>query len=458
MNLSIVILAAGQGKRMYSTIPKPLHCLGGLPMIEHVILAAQKLEPKNIIVVHGDACLLLKEKMAHLDVKWAEQKDPKGTGHAVLQALPFIPENHFVLVLCGDVPLVNPATLKELIQKTKGSSIGWITASVTHPSGLGRIIRDKNRHLIAIAEEKDATKTQKAIHEINTGICLVPAKFLKAWLPKLKTDNSQGEYYLTDILNFARKEGIKIHTVSSEKEAEILGVNNRLQLAQLERIYQRNLADNFMLSGLTLIDPNRFDIRGHLTFGKDVMMDVNVIIEGTVKIGSHCYIGPNVILRNATLGDHVHVDENSVIQDSIIGSECKIGPFARLRPGTQLGNAVKIGNFVETKNATIGHHSKVNHLSYMGDVEIGKNVNVGAGSITCNYDGVHKHKTMIGDEAFIGSDTKFVAPVKIGSNATIGAGSVITEDAPAEKLTLARTKQITIDHWTSPKEKIHKKE
>lgn len=453
MKVSVLILAAGEGKRMFSDIPKPLHCIGGVPMIEHVVRAAEKLKPDHIIVVHGNSGHLLKEKMAHLNVLWAEQKNPKGTGHAVLQALPLIPDNHFVLVLCGDVPLVNADTLKKLIKKTKDASLGWVTATVNNPTGLGRIIRDENNNPISIVEEKDATASQKTIREINTGICLIPAKFLKSWLPKLKTNNAQGEYYLTDVFAFALKHNVKIHTVSSEKEAEILGVNNRAQLAEIERIFQRNLAQDFMLRGLTLLDPARFDIRGNLKFGKDVSIDVNVIIEGTVKIGSNCHIGPNVILRNSIIGDNVHVDENSVIQDSIVGNDCKIGPFARLRPGTKLGTAVKIGNFVETKNAIIDDKSKVNHLSYMGDVEIGKHVNVGAGSITCNYDGVHKQKTIIGDNAFIGSDTKFVAPVKIGKNATIGAGSVITENAPAGKLTLERTKQITIDHWISPKER-----
>lgn len=456
MKLSVVILAAGQGKRMYSDIPKPLHCIGGIPLVEHVVLAAQKLNPENIIVVHGNSGHLLKEKMMHLDVQWAEQKNPKGTGHAVLQALPLIPDNHLVLVLFGDVPLVNPTTLKKLIKKTKDSSMGWITANVGDPSGLGRIVRDESHEPVAIIEEKDATKFQKDIHEINTGICLIPAKFLKKWLPQLKTNNSQGEYYLTDIFSFAIKHGIKIHTILSEKEFEILGVNNRLQLSHLERIYQKNRAEHFMMNGLTLIDPDRFDVRGNLTFGKDNIIDVNVIMEGNVKMGSRCHIGPNAILRNATLGNDVHIDDNSVIQDAIIGDECKIGPFARLRPGTKLGNAVKIGNFVETKNANIGDKSKVNHLSYMGDTDIGKHVNVGAGSITCNYDGVHKYKTIIEDEVFVGSDTKFVAPVKIGAGGTIGAGSVITQDTPAGKLTLERTKQITIDHWVSPKEKIKK--
>ena len=386
-------------------------------------------------------------------MRWIEQKEQLGTGHALLQALPAINADDRVLVLYGDVPLISEEILKTLISTTPTNAIGMLTAQLANPTGYGRIKRDKQHNIVGIVEEKDATEKEKAITEINSGIYFVPANYLKKWLPELNNQNAQKEYYLTDIIACADKENIKVHAVSPRYTEEILGVNDRIQLAQLERFYQWQQAEKLMRQGVTLYDPMRLDVRGEVQVGRDVTIDVNVILEGRVVIGDECIIGPNVMLCNTELGARVEVRANSVIDGAEIATGCIIGPFARIRPGTVLATNTHVGNFVEIKNSIVGESSKINHLSYVGDSEVGKRVNIGAGTITCNYDGVNKHKTIIGDEAFIGSNTQLVAPVRIGEGATIGAGSTITEDAPAKQLTVARTRQQTIKDWQRPVKK-----
>lgn len=451
MAIQIVILAAGQGKRMYSDYPKVLHRLAGKPLLEHVIRTALTIAPEmSPIIIYGHQGDIVQKTLSHYDTNWIEQKDQLGTGHALLQALPEINEEDQALVLYGDVPLISETSLKKLITATPIDALGMMTAKLINPTGYGRIKRDKNNHIVGIVEEKDATVDEKKITEINPGIYLVPAKYLKKWLPTLKNQNAQGEYYLTDIIALAVKENIPVTNIETDVPAEIMGVNDRLQLAQLERFYQHQQAEKLMRQGVTLYDPARIDIRGDVHIGRDVVIDVNVIFEERVVIGDGCVIGANTILRNTILGNHVEVRANSMIDGAEISNHCVIGPFARIRPGTELDDGVHIGNFVEVKNSSIAASSKVNHLTYIGDSEIGKRVNVGAGTITCNYDGVNKHRTIIGDNAFIGSNTELVAPVKVGEGATIGAGSTITEDAPANKLTLSRVKQVTIESWQRP--------
>jgi bifunctional UDP-N-acetylglucosamine pyrophosphorylase/glucosamine-1-phosphate N-acetyltransferase len=454
MAIQVVILAAGQGKRMHSIVPKVLHELAGKSLLAHVIDTALRVsDDSSPIVINGHQGNKIMQELTHYKVRWVEQKEQLGTGHAVMQALPSIVEEVNVLVLYGDVPLISEDILKTLITTTPKNAIGMITANLVNPTGYGRIKRDKKHNILGIVEEKDATDDERAITEINSGIYLVPSSLLKKWLPALTNQNAQKEYYLTDIIARAAKEKINIHAVSPRYIEEILGINDRLQLAQLERFYQHNQAEKLMRQGVTMYDPARFDLRGDAQVGRDVTIDVNVVLEGRVVIGDECIIGPNVVLRNTELGARVEVRANSVIDGAEVASGCIIGPFARLRPGTVLTPNVHIGNFVEIKNSVIGESSKINHLSYVGDSEIGKQVNIGAGTITCNYDGVNKHKTIIGDEAFIGSNTQLVAPVRIGEGATIGAGSTITEDAPAKQLTLARARQQTIKDWQRPDKK-----
>jgi len=442
MALSIVILAAGQGKRMNSQFPKVLHQLGGKTLLEHVVTSASKLnsiEPP--IVIYGHQGEQVKHRLAHLNVQWVEQTQQLGTGHALQQALPFIPDHYSVLVLYGDVPLIRTDTLKNLFNNTSKEAIGILTAYFSDPTGLGRIIRDSENNIIRIIEEKDATAEERAIKEINSGIYLIPARYLKKWLPTLNNQNTQQEYYLTDIFSIAKKENIFIHNEMPTDYQEVLGINDRIQLASLERFYQWDVAKKLMHQGVTLLDPHRFDLRGHLTVGQDVAIDINVIIEGNVIIGNRCIIGPNTLLRNVTLGDEVTIHANSIIDGAEIASHCVIGPFARVRPGTQLGQYVHLGNFVETKNSIIAEATKINHLSYIGDSDVGSHVNIGAGTITCNYDGINKNKTVIGNDAFIGSNTALIAPITIGQGATIGAGSTLTRNAPPEQLTLSRAEQ-----------------
>lgn len=454
MTLSIVILAAGKGKRMNSQLPKVLHRLAGKTLLEHVVNTATKLNPAQPpIVIYGHQGEEVRQAMAHLSVTWIEQKEQLGTGHAVLQALPHIPDQHRVLILYADGPLISVNTLNELISTTPFDAFGLITATFQNPTGYGRIIRNEKNQITHIVEEKDVNDTERAIREVNPGIYLVPAKYLKNWLPKLTPNNAQKEYYLTDIVNLAAKEHIPLHTIQPKHVEEVYGMNDRVQLAFLERFYQRQRAEQLMLSGITLIDPARFDLRGELTTGQDVVIDINVIIEGNVTIGNHCTIGPNCILRDTIIGDHVEVKANSMIDGADIAENCVIGPFARIRPGTELLSDVHIGNFVEIKKSRIDHHTKINHLSYIGDSEIGYHVNIGAGTITCNYDGVNKNKTIIGNHAFIGSNSQLVAPIKIGDGATIGAGSTITRDAPSNQLTIGRAQQRSIESWQRPVKK-----
>lgn len=451
MAIQVAILAAGQGTRMQSTLPKVLHPLAGKPLLEHVIITAQQLSPSvPPVVICGHQSELLKKTLAHHPVQWIEQNEQLGTGHALLQALPTMIGDK-ILVLYGDVPLISESTLKRLIDATPKNAIGMLTAELANPTGYGRIKRDQEEKIIGIVEEKDASEYERTINEINPGIYLMPAELLKKWLPELKNNNAQKEYYLTDVISRAVKENIPIHDVKPTGIEEIFGINDRVQLSQLERFYQHELAEKLMRQGVTILDPKRFDARGDATIGRDVTIDINVVLEGKVTIGSGCNIGPNCILRNVVLGERVEVKANSLIDGAEIADDCIVGPFARIRPGTVLAKGAHVGNFVEIKKSSIGEGSKINHLSYIGDTEMGRHVNIGAGTITCNYDGVNKHKTIIADDVHIGSDTQLVAPVKVGKGATVGAGSTVTKDVPPQQLTLThRIEQRSVDGWTRP--------
>lgn len=457
MSTVVVVLAAGRGTRMYSDIPKVLHLLGGRPMLSHVLAAARTLNPEKVHVVTGYQSTMIHQYYAMRDelssISWIEQAEQLGTGHAVMQAMPDIADNSTVLVLYGDVPLVNSQTLKRLVETAKATDIAVLTLVTDKPHGLGRIIRDEHGKVTAIVEDKDATHAQQQIREINTGIMAFSAAHLKTWLKALNTNNAQGEYYLTDTVAIANASGKTVGSLCSEVEAEVQGVNNRLQLAELERSYQLAQAKKLLIQGVTLRDPSRFDQRGDLSTGRDVSIDVNVILEGDVKLGDRVKIGPNVTIINSEIGDDCEILANSHVEGSILASDCTVGPFARLRPGTELKAGAKIGNFVETKKSVIGQASKVNHLSYIGDSTIGDSVNIGAGTITCNYDGVNKHKTNIKDGVFVGSNTALVAPINIGKNVTIAAGSVITADVPDGDLSVARGKQRNIPGWKRPVKK-----
>lgn len=454
MNVNTVILAAGKGTRMKSALPKVLHELAKKPLLGHVIDAAKSINSSKLCVVYGHGGETVKNAFEEdISIAWCEQKEQLGTGHAVMQAMPEVDADSIVLILYGDVPLIKPETLEKLMAVTSEESIGLLTVVLDNPKGYGRIIRDDQDAVIGIVEEKDANDEQKKIQEINTGILAVPAKLLNDWLPQLGNKNAQGEYYLTDVIGMASDRNIPVTAVQPSAELEVEGVNNRMQLATLERFHQRNIADELMLSGVSLIDPDRIDVRGTLTTGTDLTIDVNVVIEGNVSLGNGTQVGANCIIINSTIGDNVTIKPNSIIEDSVIENECDIGPFARIRPDTLMKQGSRIGNFVETKKSVIGVGSKVNHLTYIGDAEIGKDVNVGAGTITCNYDGANKHKTTIEDGAFIGSNSSLVAPVVVGKNATIGAGSTIGKDAPADTLSLTRAKQIALTGWARPTKK-----
>jgi len=448
--LNVIILAAGQGTRMKSDLPKVLHPLGDKPLLEHVILTASQLGANATHVVYGHGGELVKQKLSHLNVDWVLQERQLGTGHAVEQAMPAVTGNKPVLILYGDVPLISLQTLTHLLSEVDDNTMGLLTAVMHDPTGYGRIIRDVSGNVVGIVEQKDAKPEQKAIKEINTGILAVKSDLLRRWLKMLENNNAQGEFYLTDIIGIAAKEGINIKTSKPATLSEIEGVNNKIHLAELERVFQRQQADRLMTDGVTLKDPARFDLRGELTAGKDVVIDVNVVFEGKVTLGDRVYIAPNCVIKDSQFGNDVTVHANTIVEKSIIGDACELGPFARIRPETQLSKHVKIGNFVEIKKSVVDEHSKVNHLSYVGDTTMGKRVNVGAGTITCNYDGAFKHQTVIRDDAFIGSDTQLVAPVEVGEGATIGAGSTITHDAPAGQLTLSRPMQKTRKGWKRP--------
>ena len=453
MNLSIVVLAAGQGKRMYSDVPKVLHALAGKPLLEHVYRVAARLSAERIYVVHGHGGERVREKLGHLDVTWIEQARQLGTGHAVAQVLPSIDSRNGVLILYGDVPLITSETLQRLKDALAEGGIGLLTVDLDDPGGYGRIVRDHSGAVVRIVEHKDATPEERAIREVNTGMMAIPAAPLLRWIERLDDRNAQREYYLTDIIGMAVRERIPIKTVAADSVYEVMGINDREQLADLERHYQGLQAQHLMRSGVTLRDPARFDLRGEIEFGRDVVIDVNVILEGRVKLGDRVHIGPNSYLRDAELADDVAVLPNCVLEECAIGKGARIGPFSRIRPETRLADHVHVGNFVEIKKSTVAAGSKINHLSYVGDAEVGRDVNVGAGTITCNYDGASKHKTVIGDGVFIGSDTLLVAPVRVGDGATIGAGTTLTQDAPPGALTLGRARQTTVESWTRPKKK-----
>lgn len=452
MNLQIIILAAGQGKRMYSNTPKVLHPLAGKPMLRRVVETAQALQPKAIHIIYGHGGDAIKDSLSDLNLHWIHQSEQLGTGHAVMQALPFIPKDAQVLILYADVPLIQINTLSALIERamphqTAQSSLALLVAHLDNPTGLGRIVRDNQGCVLNIVEEQDATAQEKNIKEIYSGICCVSAAQLHLWLPQLDNNNAQGEYYLTDIIALALKNHVHITTLTARDWVEIQGVNNRLQLHTLEREWQLRQAHALLEQGVNIADAKRFDLRGEMSCGRDVFIDVNCVFKGQVHLGDDCQIGPNCSLTNVTLGKGCIIEANSVLEGANIGDHCQIGPFARLRPGTTLGAKCKIGNFVETKKAIFDEGSKANHLSYLGDVKIGKKVNIGAGAITCNYDGVNKYQTIIEDGAFIGSDTQLIAPVTVGANAVIGAGSTIRKNMPPEELTLSESKQKTLYGW-----------
>jgi len=438
---------------MYSDLPKVLHCLAGQPLLSHVVTTALTLDPQQIYVVYGHGGEQVKQALTGQTIHWVQQIPQLGTGHAVAQAIPQIADDENVLILYGDVPLITSATLQQLITQTPQQNLGLLTVIFNNPQGYGRIVRDAQGQVQRIVEEKDADTLIKQIKEVNTGILLAPAKHLRRWLTQLKNDNVQHEYYLTDIIALAVTEGIAIQTRSPTAIEEVLGVNDRMQLAMLERYYQIQQVGRLMEQGVTVRDPARLDIRGTVQAGRDVVIDVNVIFEGHVTLGDRVTIGPHTIIRNTQIAQDVEILSHCVIEQATIGAGSRIGPFARIRPETQLAEQVHIGNFVEVKKSTVATGSKINHLSYIGDSDIGSRVNIGAGTITCNYDGANKHKTVIGDNAFIGSDTQFVAPVTIGAGATIGAGSTITKNAPADSLTVSRTKQQTIPGWQRPTKK-----
>jgi len=452
-DLTVIILAAGQGKRMYSDLPKVLHPLGGQPLLAHVVATALQLQPHRVIVVYGHGGRLVPERLASLAVQWVEQGEQLGTGHAVAQAMPGVGDGDTVLVLYGDVPLIRAETLRRLVGLAGPDALALISVELDDPTGYGRILRDAAGHVTRIVEQKDASPEELPVREANTGILAVPAGRLKGWLAALGNDNAQGEYYLTDVIGMAVAQGLPVHTVQPASHHEVLGVNNRLQLAELERAYQRREADRLMLAGVALADPARLDVRGEVVAGRDVFVDVNVVLEGRVVLGDGVRVGPNNLIRDAEIGAGAEVLANCVIEGAVIGPGSRIGPFSRVRPETRLAAGVHVGNFVEIKKSNVGEGSKINHLSYVGDSEVGRNVNVGAGTITCNYDGAHKHRTVIGDDAFIGSDTQLVAPVTVGAGATIGAGSTITRDAPPGELTLSRVPQTTRSGYQRPRKK-----
>jgi len=449
--LTVVVLAAGKGTRMRSALPKVLHPLAGRPLLAHVLETARALEAARTIVVYGHGGEAVPERFRDSGALFALQDPQRGTGHAVMQAVPHLPTDGTTLVLYGDVPLIRPTTLRALLEDD--DSLRLLTALLPDPTGYGRIIRDDNGEVVRIVEERDATPEQRRITEINTGVLSAPNRQLRDWLSRLTDHNAQGEYYLTDIIGLAIAGGTRVRTVAARDPGEIQGVNSREQLAQLERRLQLEIARALMAAGATLADPSRLDVRGHLECAPDVFIDVGCVFEGQVKLGEGARVGPHCVIRDCDIGARTVIAPFTHLHGARIASDCSVGPFARLRPGAQLADHAHVGNFVEMKNAMLGEGSKANHLTYLGDAVIGKKVNVGAGTITCNYDGANKYQTIIEDEAFIGSDTALVAPVTVGKGATIGAGSVITENAPPGELTLARGRQVTIAGWKRPQKK-----
>ncbi len=453
MGLDVVILAAGQGTRMKSDLPKVLHPVGGVPLLGHVIATARRLAPDRIIVVYGHGGEQVRAALPGEDLLWVEQAEQLGTGHAVAQALPHLDDGHDVLILYGDVPFTRAETLEALLERLAPDVLALLTVELDDPTGYGRILRDAEGRVTAIREQKDASAEELAIREGNTGILAVGGAKLHQWLDALDNDNAQGEYYLTDVIAMAVAEGMRIETAQPEVVEEVLGVNSKAQLAELERFHQRRQAEALMAAGVTLADPARLDVRGEVTVGRDVSMDVNVILEGRVEIGSRVTIGAGCVLRDVRIEDDVTLLPYCVAEEARIGAGSRVGPFSRLRPGAALAGDNHVGNFVEIKNSNIGRGSKVNHLSYIGDTDMGAGVNIGAGTITANYDGANKHRTEIGDRASTGSNTVMVAPVKVGEGATLGAGTVLRKDAPPGKLTLTASTQKTIEGWKRPVKK-----
>lgn len=451
--LNIVILAAGMGKRMQSDRPKVLHTIAGQPMLFHLLKTARTLSPDRLIVVVGHGQHQIRQALAdQQDVLFAEQTPQLGTGHAVMQAADQLVGDDTAdatLVLYGDVPLVQAQTLQALLAASDGG-LALLTETLSDPSGYGRIVRDKSARVVAIVEEKDASASERVIKEVNTGMLVASTQALKKWLDQIDNQNAQGEYYLTDIIGLAALAQVEINTVAPQLAFETQGVNSRLQQASLERQWQSELARQQLAAGVALADPQRFDLRGTLECGRDVFIDVGCVFEGHVKLGHNVVIGPHCVVRDAVIGDGAQLNAYSHIQEAQIGAAAQIGPYARIRPGTVLGDQVHVGNFVEIKNSSIGRSSKANHLAYVGDADVGQGVNIGAGTITCNYDGANKYRTVIEDNAFIGSDTQLVAPVRVGKGATVGAGTTLTRDAPPHKLTVSRSTQTTVENWQRP--------
>ena len=454
MSTTVIILAAGKGTRMRSSLPKVLQPLAGRPLLGHVIETAKKLNADNIITIYGHGGDRVQTAFAQQDIKWVEQAEQLGTGHAVQMTLPVLPHDGVSLILSGDVPCINPVTLQKLLDATAETGIGLVTLTLLDANGYGRIVRE-NGEIQAIVEHKDASEEQRQIKEINTGIYAVSNAKLHQWLPNLSNDNAQGEYYLTDIVAMALADGIQVASVGPEQAFGVEGVNDRVQLAALERQFQSYQAKQLMQQGVHLIDPSRFDLRGNLTVGQDVRIDINVIIEGDCELGDNVEIGAGCIIKNSKIAAGTKVQPYSIFDSAIVGEDTQIGPFARLRPGAKLAAEVHIGNFVEVKNTSIGLGSKANHFTYLGDAEIGAGSNIGAGTITCNYDGANKFKTIIGDQAFIGSNSSLVAPVRIGKGATVGAGSTITRDVEDNSLAVERSKQFAKENYPRP-QKIKK--
>ena len=452
MSTSVIILAAGKGTRMRSNLPKVLQPLAGRPLLRHVIETAKKLNAKNIITIYGHGGDKVKQAFEQENVQWVEQAEQLGTGHAVKVTLPVLPSDGISLILSGDVPCITQETLEKLLAVSRETGIGLVTLTLNDAAGYGRIVRENNK-IQAIVEHKDANDTQRQIKEINTGIYCVSNAKLHQWLPKLSNKNAQGEYYLTDIVAMAIADGLEVASVEPELAFEVEGVNDRIQLAALEREFQSYQAKKLMQQGVHLIDPARFDLRGQLKVGQDVRIDINVIIEGDCEFGDNVEIGAGCIIKNTTIASGSKVQPYSIFDNAIVGEDAQIGPFSRLRPGAKLANQVHIGNFVEVKNSSIGLGSKANHFTYLGDAEVGAGSNIGAGTITCNYDGANKFKTIIGDSAFIGSNSSLVAPVTIGNGATVGAGSVITRDVAENSLAFERSKQVAKENYQRPKKK-----
>jgi len=453
--MNIVILAAGQGKRMHSNLPKVLHPLAGKPLVSHVIDTARSLAPSSLCVVYGHGGDVVKSTLAAPDLAWALQEPQLGTGHAVMQALPHLAAQGVTLVLYGDVPLIQPETLQKLLHAAQdgpdaAGALAILTVELADPTGYGRIVRNAAGQVVRIVEQKDASAEEKAVREVNTGIMALPTARLGEWLARLSNDNAQQEYYLTDIVGMAVAAGLPVRTAHPAGEWEVLGVNSKVQLAELERIAQRRTAERLLEQGVRLADPARLDVRGALACGRDVFIDVNCVFEGQVELGEAVEIGPNCVLKNARIGPGTRLAAFSHVEDAVVGPDAVIGPFARLRPGTELAAGVHIGNFVEIKNSKIAANSKANHLAYVGDAVVGSRVNIGAGTITCNYDGANKFQTVIEDDVFIGSDTQLVAPVTVGRGATLGAGTTLTKDAPPDTLTVSRAKQLSVPGWTRP--------